>query len=125
MGAPIDWTEAIVERLCSEIASGRSLQSVSLEDWCPSEASIYRRMAADTEFGGLIARARECQQDHEIEACVRMADEATSENWQVVKMRIWARQWRASKLAAKRYGDRLALAGDASSPITVEIVNLP
>src|SRR3984885_11190199 len=38
---------------------------------------------------------------------VDMADAATPEDWQVVKLRIWARQWRASKLAPKVYGERI------------------
>jgi hypothetical protein len=36
-----------------------------------------------------------------------MADKATAEDWQVVKLRIWARQWRASKLAPKKYGEKI------------------
>ena len=35
-----------------------------------------------------------------------MADAATEADYNVVKLRIWARQWRASKLAPKKYGDR-------------------
>lgn len=116
----IDWTPELVERICGEIASGRAVSDVSREDWCPAEKSIYRQMAADKNFADAINRARAAQQEREVEECVRMADMATTEDWQVVKLRIWARQWRASKLAPKKYGDKLALAGDSDNPIAVQ-----
>jgi len=34
------------------------------------------------------------QQKNGAARCVEMADEATLEDWQLVKLRIWARQWR-------------------------------
>ena len=35
-----------------------------------------------------------------------MADAATPENYQVVRLQIWARQWNAAKLAPRRYGEQ-------------------
>lgn len=86
----------------------------------PSETEIYRRMAIDAEFASVIGRAREAQQDAEVERIVAMADDATPENWQVVKMRIWARQWRAGKLAPKKYGDKATVTHEGGDkPIQV------
>ena len=65
-------------------------------------------MAENDEFRARIARAREAQQEYEADYCVEMADKATPENWQLVKLRIWTRQWRAAKLAPRRYGDKPA-----------------
>lgn len=112
----IDWTASLVDRICGEIASGRGIREVAAEKWCPSEPSIYRRMGEDAAFSDRINQARAAQQDREIEECVRMADEANVEDWQVVKLRIWARQWRASKLAPRRYGDKIALGGATDLP---------
>ena len=72
---------------------------------CPSKAAVYLRMAKDPDFATIIARAREAQQHAIIDQTVDMADAATPENWQVIRLRIWARQWRAAKLAPKTYGD--------------------
>jgi len=55
-----------------------------------------------------------------MEKCIELADAATPENWQVKKLPIWARQWRASKLLPKRYGDKLDV--DASHPGEIHIV---
>jgi plasmid stabilization system protein ParE len=57
-----------------------------------------------TKTSELVSRARELQQDAEAERMIEMADAATVEDWQVVRLRIWARMWRASKLAPRKYG---------------------
>ncbi len=120
MPSAIVWGDDLIVRLCDEIAGGRAIHEIAeTESWCPGEASIYRHMAKDEAFRSAITSARAAQQDREVDECIRMADLATTEDWQVVKLRIWARQWRASKLAPRKYGDRLELAGDPKNPIAV------
>jgi len=72
------------------------------------------------DFRTSIAYARGEGQHVEMEKCITLADEATPENWQVKKLQIWARQWRASKLLPKRYGDKLDV--DASHSGEIHIV---
>lgn len=121
MPEAIDWTEELITRICSEVASGRGVNEVSKEPWCPSEASIYRRAAQDLAFAGQLNAARAAQQEFEADNVVAMADKATAEDWQVVKLRIWARQWRAAKLAPKKYGEKLEVAGDPTAPLVTRI----
>lgn len=40
------------------------------------------------------------------------------------RLRMDARKWVASKLKPKKYGDKLALAGDDESPLVVKVVKL-
>ena len=123
MTASVKWTKGLIDRLCDEIASGRSIHNLAAsEKWCPSEASIYRQMAKDEAFRFAINAARAAQQEREVDECIRMADEATPEDWQVVKLRIWARQWRASKLAPKKYGDKIEVSGDAENPLAIKAI---
>lgn len=105
----IVWTDELANRICEELVGGRSIRQIAAQPWAPSEPTIYRRMASDTDFAEKINRAREAQQDYEADVCVEMADRATPEDWQVVKLQIWARQWRASKLAPKKYGDKIGV----------------
>lgn len=116
MKTPIILTEQQTQALCDAIASGQSVRS-SAHLAGISEPTVYRMMARDAEFASKIAAARSAQQDYEADNCVNMADDATPEDWQVVKLRIWARQWRASKLAPKKYGDKVTLAGDEENPL--------
>lgn len=124
MSNAIEWTDELEDKICDEIAGGNDIRKIAKLKWAPSEASIYRRMAANEGFQNKMAIARQAQQDFEADNCVAMADAATEDNWQVVKLQIWARQWRASKLAPKKYGDKLELAGNKDAPLTVNVVKL-
>lgn len=119
----IQWSESLVIDICDHLAAGKSLIQIGKLKGYPSADSIYRQMHRDADFAAAIARAREAQQDRIVDDCVKMADDATAEDWQVVKLRIWARQWRASKLAPKKYGDKVALTGggEGDAPLVVEI----
>ena len=36
-----------------------------------------------------------------------LADKATPEDWQVVRLQIWTRQWTTGKLRPRKYGDKI------------------
>lgn len=117
---PLD--PGIVDRICDGLIEGHSLGKVCEPMDMPHWTMVYRAMAKDENFARKIARARELQQEVEVERIIEMADEANAENWQVVKLRIWARQWRASKLAPKKYGDKqiTEVTGADGGPIQLE-----
>jgi hypothetical protein len=109
--------DGIVDRISDGLISGLSIRKVCAPDDMPSVSVVYLEMAKNEDFRNAIAHARDLQQDAMVDETVDMADDATVEDWQLVKMQIWARQWRASKLAPKRYGDRQILSGDADAPL--------
>jgi hypothetical protein len=97
----------IVEALCDYLVEGLAMHEACAKPGMPDPATVYRRMSRDPEIASRIARAREQQQEAEAERMVKMADEATPADYRVVDLRIKARQWRAAKLAPKKYGDKL------------------
>jgi hypothetical protein len=103
---PSLYDPGMLDKVCDGLIAGESLTQLCKDPDMPSEASVYRAMAKDDEVARIIARAREWQQEAEIERTIAMADAATEADYNVVKLRIWARQWRASKLAPKKYGDK-------------------
>lgn len=107
-----------VQRVCDRLVSGMSMTEACRPLDAPAECAIYLGMARDPAFATVIAGAREAQQHYQADQTVVMADAATPEDWQVVKLRIWARQWRAGKLAPKVYGERSAV--DVSGSLTLE-----
>ena len=111
--------EGMVERISEGLIAGLSIRKVCAPDDMPSVTDVYVEMARNEDFRKDIARARELQQEAMVDETVDMAEDATVEDWQLVKMRIWARQWRAAKLAPNRYGDRQILAGDKDAPLEV------
>lgn len=94
--------------------AGESLLAICEDQAMPVRSEVYAAAAADEAVRTRIAHAREVQQDAIVDQIVGMADAATVEDHQVVKLRIWARQWQASKLAPKKYGDAMRVDGNVS-----------
>lgn len=99
--------EAAVARICERLIAGQSMKEATRPEDVPSDTEVYVEMARNEEFRAVIARAREAQQHAMIDTTIDLADRATVEDHQVMKLRIWARQWRAAKLAPKVYGDKV------------------
>lgn len=122
MNAKVLDDPALVQEICDRLASGESMRSITADPRMPPSSQVYLRMAQDESFRSNIVAAREAQQEALIDQTVDMADDATPEDHQVVKLRIWARQWRAGKLAPKKYGERVAteITGANGGPIQTE-----
>jgi hypothetical protein len=113
-------TPEFEQEICDRLSGGEAITEICGPADMPSLHDVYLKMAQNEDFRERIARAREAQQHHEADKCVQMADDATAEDWQVVRLRIWARQWRASKLAPKTYGDKLQT--EHSGNLTLETI---
>ena len=119
MAAAFEWTEAIEDEILNRLMGGESLMDIcgaGRDDFLPSERTVYKRLTEDGEFAQKYARAREVQAHHETEEIRQIADTATPENVNVARLRIEARKWRASKMAPKVYGDKLAIGGADDLP---------
>lgn len=116
MNAKVLDDPALVQEICDRLASGESMRSITADPRMPPSSQVYLRMAQDESFRSNIVAAREAQQEFLIDQTVDMADDATPEDHQVVKLRIWARQWRAGKLAPKKYGEKMQVGGAADLP---------
>lgn len=116
---PQDRTPEKADELADLIASGLSVSESCVKASFP-RFEFYRWCRADEEFATRIARAREQQQEAIIDELRELADSATPEDWQVKRLQIWQRQWEASKLAPKKYGDRVQTehSGQVDSKVT-------
>lgn len=118
----------------------------------PSRTSVFRWLADKDrdDFRDQYARAREEQAEFYAESIIEIADEEvtmvkrskhthgaspeddTEDNdIEVVfdsaavarnRLRVDARKWYASKLAPKKYGDKLELAGDPKAPLGIAVI---
>jgi hypothetical protein len=91
------------------IAAGKSLRAICDGEGMPSRETVRVWLTEDDEFSGHYARAREEQADYLADEIVDIAD--TEEDAAKARNRIQARQWKAGKLAPKKYGDRVAIDG--------------
>jgi len=105
-GRPSSYNEETAEALCEAIAQGAALYKLceDRENW-PAEKTVYQWLERFPAFAQSYARARERQQDRAADEMIEIA--ATEPDPQRARVMIDARKWRASKLAPKKYGDKI------------------
>lgn len=105
-GRPSIYSDELAEKICTLLAEGNTLTSICKMDGMPGLTTVMQ-WAMDDEhpFAALYARARERQIDTMAESIVDIADEEDDPNSR--RVRVDARKWLASKMAPKRYGDRV------------------
>lgn len=109
---PYQWTPEVDEEIINRLMSGEAvvdILGVDRDDWLPSERTFYKRLSEDADFSQAYMRAREVQAHREADEIRSIADKATPEDYNVARLKIDARKWRASKMAPKVYGDKVDL----------------
>jgi hypothetical protein len=104
-GRPTEYDEAIAGKICDAIIEGAALYKVCEKPDFPGERTVYQWLEKHPEFAQQYARARELQQDRAADEIIEIADNEPDPN--KARIRVDARKWRASKLAPKKYGDRV------------------
>ena len=113
------YTPALADVICKRISEGESLRAICRDAGMPSEGTVRGWAREDRDgFGSRYRLARELQLDHWADVIIDIADEADRDP-RDRQVRIEVRKWVMSKLAPRRYGDRLLVTGEAESPIRV------
>lgn len=150
----VEYSEEVATAICNRIADGESLRSICSDDDMPSREAV-RLWLSDAEknedskyalFLGQYACARVEQAHHYAEEIIEIADDGSNDTYEDKngnelvnhdhiarsRLRVDSRKWLASKLAPKKYGDKLAHVGgdEGDAPIKVDriervIVNAP
>ena len=115
-GRPSLYTQEIADLICTGISEGKSLRSLCVAEDMPSEACVRRWVVDDHEgFAAQYTRARDIGLDCVADEVFEIADNTTGDH-QRDRLRFDARRWYLSKLAPKRYGDKIAhVGGDPES----------
>lgn len=116
-GRPSLFSEELAEQICEMLMSGLSLRKICLSPDMPHRGTVERWMAKDPVFASRCARARVWQADVMDDLILDTANACTPETAQSDRVKISAYQWRASKLAPKVYGDKIAVVGANDGPI--------
>jgi len=134
-GRPTKYTEAIAEQICDDIAhSNKGLFWIcKSKDEYPSAKVVYDWIERYEDFRNKYARARELQAEFLADEIIDIADDtsndtlihektgaeyANSEWINRSRLKVDARKWKASKLAPKKYGDKLEHTIDPEGVIT-------
>lgn len=126
IGRPSKFSQDLAEKICEQIAHGKSLRAICAEDDMPSTSTVCKWLNENQDFSEQYARARGRQADHYFEEIVEIADSVEADSAAVAKARLQvdARKWAASKLAPKKYGEKTELdvkSSDGSMTPTVRI----
>lgn len=102
--------------ICKQISTGKSITSTLKQPGMPSYQCAMLMIRNNAEFRAMYEKATESRADRLAEEIIELADEEMPAHlegpmasaWvQQKRMQVDARKWVASKLYAKRYGDKI------------------
>lgn len=103
-GRPSKFTKALGERICKEIAKGRTLRDIGRDTSFPSRQTIANWLRKDESFFAQYARAKAIGIDEIAEQCLEIADTANDSNVQSARLQVDTRKWYVGKAAPKTWG---------------------
>jgi hypothetical protein len=128
------------DAICELISLGKSLLKICESSEFPAQSTVYRWIESNDDFREKYARARELQADYYSAEIIDLADKERICQKRVIKadgseeltildqtdrtrLQIDARKWYASKLAPKKYGDKVQqeVSGPGGEPIQAQI----
>ncbi len=122
-GRPTLYSEKLTDKICEEIAAGKSLVAICKQKGMPGYTAVMGWLRKYDEFAERYARAREDQADALADEIISIADEPAADIAEVQhkRIRIDARKWVASKLLPRKYGNHTSHehAGADGGPIQV------
>lgn len=115
------YSPELADEICDLLCQGMSLVQICRLDNMPDRSTVLRWMQDKPEFAAKITRAREGgQADYLLDDISRIEDavEAGTMPPDSARLLISSKQWRAMKLAPKRYGERTTV--DTNATVTVQ-----
>lgn len=120
-GRPSKFNQDIADRICDEIAGGKSLRRICGAEDMPSTSTVCLWLSQHKEFSEQYARARDIQADYLIDEAYQIIDDGSRDEYQLddgskrtdhnhiqrARAQMQLRQWHAARLAPKKYGDRM------------------
>ena len=136
MGRPSLYSPEIAATICERISSGEILTNICKEPGMPNIVTVLGNwLDAHPDFAKLYARAKMRRLEVMAEEITAISDDSTGdwiedaegnrranpESVQRSRLRVDTRKWLLAKLAAKTYGDKRELSGDAANPLTLAV----
>jgi hypothetical protein len=101
------FTEKVGQKICDEIAAGKTLSTICREAWCAKPRQVHIWMAEQPDFREAYEESRKVCADHLAREIVELADNAKTDlDMAKLPHQIHAREWVAQRMDPARYGDR-------------------
>ncbi|MDC4238340.1 terminase small subunit [Pasteurella multocida] len=122
-GRPSSYMQEVADDICMLLSQGESLTKICERQGFPPKKTVLYWLRTNSEFRTQYAYAREMQTEAMLEDLFTIADSATPEDVQVAKLRVDARKWAMSRLAPKKYGDKVTqeISGVDGSAVKIEM----
>ena len=125
-GRPSKYTDEIVEEICRRVAKGESLRQIGMVEGLPCTETIREWTHSNKDFTARYAHAKALMVDHFEEEIREIAHDGRND-WEVIesertgqerivlnaeavqrsRLRVDTLKWLMSKLAPKKYGDKI------------------
>ncbi len=133
-GRPTGYTKELGEEICDMLATtSDGLTTICKNEDMPHVSTVHRWLSKHKEFSDNYARARDAQADLLSDQIISIADDHKDDTiinpntgvpqmnaeWVArCRLQVDARKWKASKLAPKKYGERVQTEHSGSVAIT-------
>lgn len=132
-GRPSEFSEEIFDRICDRMSEGAGLREICAEPGMPSRSTVLRWIKDNKERSDHYQQAREAGFDWIAEEIIRISDDATGDNIteerdgksvtlpnhanvQRARLQVDSRKWILSKIAPRKYGDKVELLTATAEP---------
>lgn len=124
MSRPSDYTPELADYICEQVMDGKSLRGICAADDMPNRSTVFRWLTEHQDFATKYARARVVQAEYLLDEMVEIEDATINEQLDPAAARavLGSKQWRAAKLAPKKYGDRLDLGNADDEAFKVSVI---
>jgi len=119
-GRPTIRTEAMIRELLERLSEGESLRSICSDDHMPARQTIMIWVGDDVNFSNQYARAREDGLDNRADKIEQDID--SEPDVARARLKLDFAKWYLSKLAPKRYGDKIAHVGGSEEDPPISVV---
>lgn len=138
VGTPCTMTYIMAEELCKRLANGETLKRICKDDHMPGETTVRSWALSHVWFRDKYARAMALRVEKMAEEIVEISDDGTND-WieyqdfrgrtkigpdtdhiRRSELRVQTRKWIMSKLAPKKWGDKVEHLGPDGGPIKFE-----
>jgi hypothetical protein len=124
-----DERSSMIEAILSSMIDGKSLRQSSIKAGTTAQ-SFIRWCDEDAKLAERYAHAREAMIDKLADELLEIADSPVAQTpsgatdngaVQNKRLQVDTRKWILSKIAPKKYGEKLEVSGDASNPLVQRI----
>ncbi len=105
MGRPSLFSQQLVDEICERISLGETLRSLCLDNHMPDRITVLRWLKKHPEFRNQYTQARLDQADCFAEEIIDIG--RTAGDAQLGRLQMDALKWASSKIAPKKYGDKV------------------